>query len=97
MTSDGGAWTVGIEEEYQIIDPVTRGLRPRSGWVLAQAQPTLGEDVQPELYQAQIETSSSVCGPLSEIRAELMRLRRALLVAAASDGNRIGAARTHPF
>ncbi len=97
MATDNGAWTVGIEEEYQIIDPVTRELRPRSDQLLPQAQPALGEDVQPELYQAQIETTSRVCGTLSEVRAELVRLRRALLAAAASGGNRIGAAGTHPF
>src|SRR3954454_7066875 len=97
MASEHAFWTLGIEEEYQIIDPETRELRPRSADLLPEAQDNLGEDVQPELYQAQIETASHVCRTLSDVRAELVRLRRALLEAATRDGNRIGAAGPHPF
>ncbi len=97
MAPEAARWTLGIEEEYQIIDPATRALRPRSHQLLPPAQALLGDDVQPELYLAQIEIASPVCQTLSELRAELRRLRRALLEAAAAGGNRIGAAGTHPF
>ncbi len=96
MDPDGASWTVGIEEEYQIIDSATRELCPRSDHLLPRVQPALGEDVQPELYRSQIETASGICRTLTDVRAELVRLRRALL-AATSGGNRIGAAGTHPF
>jgi carboxylate-amine ligase len=97
MAPDEASWTVGIEEEYQIIDPVTGELCPQSDQLLPQVQPALGQDVQPELYQAQIETASRVSNTLADIRAELVRLRRALVAAAANHGKRIGAAGTHPF
>ena len=91
------AFTIGVEEEYQVIDAATRELRPHADRILPQAQQVLGEEVQPELYLSQIETATPVCQTLTEVRAELVRLRRAVIVAAAQDGNLIAAAGTHPF
>ena len=90
-------FTLGVEEEYQIVNPETRALQPRSARVLQAAQRALGEEVQPELRLSQIETASPVCRTLAEVRAELVRLRRELIQAAARDGHRIAAAGTHPF
>ena len=90
-------WTIGVEEEYQVIDPVTRELRPHADRILPRAQQALGEEVQPELYLSQIETATPVCRMLVDVRAELVRLRRGVIAAAANDGNRIAAAGTHPF
>lgn len=90
-------WTLGVEEEYQIVDIATRELRPHSTQLLPRVEPALGDDVQPELYQTQIETTSQVCATLGEVRAEVVRLRRALLASAARDGYGIAAAGTHPF
>ena len=97
MAMDDAFWSIGIEEEYQIIDPVTRELSPRSDQVLPEPQPALGEAAQPELFQPQIETASHVCQTLADVRAELVRLRRALLRVATGNGNQVGAAGTHPF
>jgi carboxylate-amine ligase len=91
------AFTLGVEEEYQIVDPVTRALKPRGDHVLRQAQRSLGNDVQPELQLAQLETVSPVCRTLAEVRAALVRSRRVVIAAAAADGNQIAAAGTHPF
>lgn len=90
-------FTLGVEEEYQIIDPTTRELRSRQQQILPIAKKTLGEDVQPEAQLSQIEIGTSVCRSLFEVRAELIRLRRELIAAAAKDGNLIAAAGTHPF
>jgi carboxylate-amine ligase len=90
-------FSLGVEEEYQILDPKTRGLRPGALRVLAGAEPALGKHVQLEFRLSQIETATPVCQTLAEVRAELARLRRRLLEAAARDGERIGAAGTHPF
>jgi carboxylate-amine ligase len=90
-------FTVGIEEEYQIIDPATRALRPRASRILPGAQDAVGEAAQPELFQSQIEIASPVCRSLAEVRAQVVRLRRGVLGAAAEQGAQIAAAGTHPF
>lgn len=90
-------FTLGVEEEYQIIDSQTRRLRPRVMQVLPEAQAALGEGAQPEFQASQIEMATPVCLTLAEVRAQVVRARRALLDAAARDGGRIGAAGTHPF
>jgi len=91
-------YTLGAEEEYQIIDPETHALSPSGEAVLQRAQQTLGEEqVVPELRTSQIEALTSVCRTLAEIRAEILRLRRGVIEAAAQEGCRIAAASTHPF
>lgn len=88
--------TLGVEEEYQIIDPSTRQLGSRSGRVVALARQAVGDDVTGELYQSQIEVGTPVCRTLGEARAELKRLRTAVIAAAARDDALIAAAGTHP-
>jgi glutamate---cysteine ligase / carboxylate-amine ligase len=91
-------YTLGVEEEFQIIDPETRALCPGGEGVLRRARQTLGEDeVVPELRTSQIEALTPVCRTLSEVRAELLRLRRAVIEAAEGEGAWIAAASTHPF
>ena len=91
-------YTLGVEEEYQIIDPETRGLSPAGEAVLRRARRSLAEEqVAPELRASQIEAMTHVCRTLPEVRAELSRLRRTLIEAAAEEGCRIAAASTHPF
>ncbi len=91
-------YTLGVEEEYQIVDAGSRELSPNGAGVLRQAQQTLGEEeVVHELRVSQIEVMTRVCRTLSEVRAELSRLRRAVMEAAKEEGARIAAASTHPF
>ena len=93
-----GEYTLGVEEEYQIIAPETRGLSPVGEAVLRRARRTLSEErVAPELRASQIEVMTPVCRTLSEVRAELSRLRRRVIEAAEGEGARIAAASTHPF
>ncbi len=90
-------FTIGVEEEYQIINAQTRELRSRGALILRDAQKALGDEVQPELYLSQIEIGTPICQTLAEVRAELTRLRGEVIAAAERDGTRIGAAGTHPF
>ena len=90
-------YTLGVEEEYQIVDPETRGLSPAGEAVLERAQQSLGEQAAPELRTSQIEVMTPVCSTLAEVRAELQRLRRGVIEAAGEEGARIAAASTHPF
>jgi YbdK family carboxylate-amine ligase len=89
--------TIGVEEEYQILNPATRELRPRAARILPDARTAVGDQVTNELYLSQIEIGTPVCTTLADVRAELTRLRRELIAAAARNGSRIAAAGTHPF
>jgi len=97
MTARTDGLTLGVEEEYQIVDSETRGLAPAAREVLPAAQQSLGGEAQHELLLSQIETATPVCRTLGEARAQLARERRAMIAAAARDGHRIAAAGTHPF
>ncbi len=90
-------FTIGVEEEYQIVHPETRELRPRAEWILPKAQREVGEEAQAELYLSQIEIGTPVCRTLADVRLELVRLRRAVTVAAERTASRIAAIATHPF
>jgi carboxylate-amine ligase len=90
-------FTIGVEEEYQILHPETRELRPRATRILREAQRRVGDEVSNELYLSQIEIGTPVCRTLADVRAELVRLRKAVIAAAGRDGSRIAAAGTHPF
>jgi carboxylate-amine ligase len=90
-------FTIGVEEEYQIINRETRELHSRAEHILLKAQEAVGDQVTPELYLSQIEIGTPVCRQLSELRAELTRLRREVIAAAEQSGNHIAAAGTHPF
>lgn len=90
-------YTIGVEEEYQIIDPVTRDLSSTLMQLLPEARKRLADAVKPELLLSQIEVVTPVCRTLAEVREELKRLRGGLLAAADSIGVRIAASATHPF
>jgi len=88
--------TLGIEEEYQIIDPVTRELRSYITEILGDESLVLGE-IKPELHQSMVEVGTKVCRAPSEVRAELVRLRRLVMELAARKGLKVAAAGSHPF
>jgi glutamate---cysteine ligase / carboxylate-amine ligase len=88
--------TLGIEEEYQIIDPHTRELRSYITEILEGDHLVL-EEVKPELHQSMVEIGTKVCRTPAEARAELVRLRRVVMDLAARKDLRIVAAGTHPF
>ena len=88
--------TLGIEEEYQIIDPETRELRSYITEILSGDHLIL-EEVKPELHQSMVEIGTRVCRTPGEVRAELVRLRGAVMELAGRKGLRIVAAGTHPF
>ena len=88
--------TLGIEEEYQIIDPETRELRSYITEILDRDHLVLGE-VKPELHQSMVEIGTKVCRTPVEVRAELVRLRGMVMQLAGERGLVIAAAGTHPF
>jgi carboxylate-amine ligase len=97
MALSSEAFTMGVEEEYQIIDPQTRQLRSKAQSILRKAQVTLGDQVTQELYLSQIEIGTSVCSTIQQVRTELQHLRGQVIAAARSANSCIVAAGTHPF
>ena len=90
-------FTIGIEEEFQIIDPKTRELRSHITEMIEEGKMVLGEQVKPEMHQSMIEVGTGICQNVQEARADLVKLRRAIAELAARKGLVIGAASTHPF
>ena len=88
--------TLGIEEEFQIVDPESGELRSYITQILKDGKITV-EGVKPELHQSVVEVGSSVCQTPAEIREEIVRLRGAVTELAAREGLKILAAGTHPF
>lgn len=96
--NESAEFTLGVEEEYQIIDPQTRELCGKADKIIDDARETLNKDVvQPEMYRSQIEIATIVCQNLSEVRQELIRCRQAIVKAAQKQEQVIAAAGTHPF
>jgi carboxylate-amine ligase len=89
--------TLGIEEEYQIIDPQTRELTSFITEFLEQGAMVFRDQMKPELLQSQVEVGSNVCQNITEARAEITRLRSLLGELADKNGRKIVAAGTHPF
>jgi carboxylate-amine ligase len=91
-------FTLGIEEEYFLVDRSTRDVvADPSAAMLTELEALLGAQVSPELLRSQIEIGTRVCAHLNEARAELRRLRGAIAAVAARYGMAPIAASTHPF
>jgi len=90
--------TIGIEEEYQTIDPETRDLRSHIQMeILPKAKLRVAERVKPEMHQAVVEVGSKICRDIKEAREDMRNLRREMITLASENGLLLGAASTHPF
>src|SRR6266699_1843069 len=90
-------FTLGIEEEFQIVDPETRELRSHVAEILDEGRMLLGEQVKPEMIQSQIEVGTGVCKNIQEARADITNLRGIISSLAEKNGLKIVAASTHPI
>src|SRR5437879_8105288 len=90
-------FTLGIEEEFQIVDPETRELRSHVAEILDEGRMLLGEQVKPEMIQSQIEVGTGVCKNIQEARANITNLRGIISSLAEKNGLKIVAASTHPI
>ena len=90
--------SIGIEEEYQTIDPETRDLRSHiQTEILPKAKRKIAEKVKPEMHQAVVEVGSKVCRDIKEAREDMRTLRREMISLASEHGLLLGSASTHPF
>jgi carboxylate-amine ligase len=90
-------FTIGIEEEYQIIEPETRELTSYVQEFIEESRVVLRDQIKPEFLQSQVEVGSHICHSMQEARKELIRLRREVLRVAERSGLQVVAASTHPF
>ncbi len=90
-------YTLGIEEEFQIVDPKSRELRSHVTEFLEEGKMILGEKIKPEMIQSMIEVGTGICANIDEARADISRLRCIISSLARKKGLEIVAASTHPF
>src|SRR5580693_7210987 len=91
-------FTIGVEEEFQIIDPESLELRSHVVQLISSAAARgVGDLVKQEMHQSIVETGTKICENVSELRLEMHRTRSELVLAAESTGLRVAAAGTHPF
>jgi carboxylate-amine ligase len=90
-------FTLGIEEEFQTIDPVTRNLRSHMSKLVEDGKITLNERVKAEMHQAVVEVGTNICHNIQEAREEVTYLRKMILDLADKQNLQVAAAGTHPF
>ena len=91
-------FTIGIEEEYQTVDPVTRDLRSHiHAEIIEKGKLLLQERVKAEMHQSVVEVGTSVCNNIKDAKVEVKKLRRDMITLARENGLRLAAAATHPF
>ena len=90
--------TLGIEEEYQTVDPETRDLRSHiHAEIIEKGKLILQERVKAEMHQSVVEVGTSVCNNITEAKDELKKLRRDMIRLSRENGLRLASAATHPF
>ena len=90
-------FTLGIEEEFQLVDPGTRELRSHVSAILEEGIELLGEQIKPEMIQSQVEVGTNICRDINEARIDITRLRSVISALARRNGMAIVAASTHPI
>ncbi|HXM75798.1 MAG TPA: glutamate-cysteine ligase family protein, partial [Thermoanaerobaculia bacterium] len=91
------AFTLGVEEEFQIIDPETRELRSHVQEMLEEGKLLLKERVKPEMHQSVIEVGTGICANVAEVRKDVTELRSEIIALAKRQGMGVASAGTHPF
>lgn len=92
-----GQFTLGVEEEYQIVHPESRDLRSYVSRLIEDGKSVLRERVRPEMHQSMVEVGTTICKDVNAVRNELCEMRGELDKLARKGGLRIMAASTHPF
>jgi carboxylate-amine ligase len=91
------AYTLGIEEEFAIVDPTTRELRSHIQEILEGDKVMLKEQIKPEMHQSVVELGTEICESIEHARAHVVELRSRLAELAGRSGLKIASVGTHPF
>jgi glutamate---cysteine ligase / carboxylate-amine ligase len=90
--------SIGIEEEYQTVDPVTRDLKSHiHAEIVEKGKMLLAERVKPEMHQSVVEIGTGVCKNIQEAKEEIRDIRRQIIGLARQNNLRLAAGGTHPF
>src|SRR5476651_1743583 len=97
MSKPDHVFTLGIEEEFAIVDPKTRALRSHIQEILEGGKVMLKEQIKPEMHQSVVELGTEICQSILDARQHVVELRSKLASLAGKAGLRIASAGTHPF
>ena len=97
MSIKDHTFTLGIEEEFAIIDPETRELRSHIHEILEGGKVMLKEQIKPEMHQSVVELGTEICESVVDARAHVIQLRSRLAELAGRAGLKIASVGTHPF
>src|SRR6478752_5084469 len=90
-------FTLGVEEEYMVVDPETRELKSHQQQIVREGQKVTKDKVKAEMHQAVVEVGTDICANIDEAYKDVSTLRKTISAIAGDLGFWIGAAGTHPF
>ncbi len=90
-------FTLGVEEEYMVIDPHTRELKSHEQRIVQEGQKIIKDKVKAEMHQAVVEVGTDICSNVDEAYKDVLTLRGTIAKIAGDLGLSIGASGTHPF
>lgn len=91
------SFTLGVEEEYMVLDPATRELKSHEQRIVQEGQKIIKDKVKAEMHQAVVEVGTDICQNVDEAFSDIALLRKTISDIATSLGYSMGAAGTHPF
>ena len=91
------SFTLGIEEEFQVVGPETRGLKSHIQELFAEGEKRLKDEIKREMHDPVIEVGTPICANVAEARQQVTRLRGEIIRLTRENGLRIAAAGTHPI
>lgn len=97
MTLNYKTFTLGVEEEYMVLDPETRELKSHEQKIVHEGQKLIKEKVKAEMHQAVVEVGTDICADVDQAFEDVAHLRKTISSIAESLGYSMGAAGTHPF
>lgn len=90
-------FTLGVEEEYMVIDPETRELKSHEQRIVLEGQKIMKDKIKAEMHQAVVEVGTDICADLDEAFHDVSNLRKTMSEIAGNLGFLLGASGTHPF
>lgn len=91
------SFTLGVEEEYMVLDPVTRELKSHEQQIVHEGQKVIKDKVKAEMHQAVVEVGTDICADVDEAFTDVSTLRKTISGIAETLGLSMGASGTHPF
>src|SRR6185503_17888887 len=97
MTLNYKGFTLGVEEEYMVVDPETRELKSHQQKIVQEGQKVIKDKVKAEMHQAVVEVGTDICNDVDEAFMDVSTLRKTISAIAGELGLWVGASDTHPF